>query len=89
MAQTGVIQDTSSLADRVRDLSITRIRIATVIARIDRQARQRILAATYALIESFATRYGAHSQAASAWTTGRIILWCVIMLGLYVLMTTA
>lgn len=34
MAQTGVVQNTMSLADRANDLSITRIRIFTVIALI-------------------------------------------------------
>ena len=62
--------------------------IGAVIARVDRQARQHIVATTHRLIDNVATRYGANSQAARAWTTARMILVVMIMLGLYVLLTT-
>jgi multicomponent Na+:H+ antiporter subunit D len=63
-------------------------RVGTAVARIDRQARQRILATSQRLIENVATRYGTHSQAASTWTTTRMILIVVVTLGLYILLTT-
>ena len=62
--------------------------IGAAITRIDRQARQHIVATTHRLIDNVATRYGANSQAARAWTTARMILVVMVMLGLYVLLTT-
>ncbi len=63
-------------------------RAGVAIARIDRRARQRIVATTLRLIDNAAARYGPRSEAASAWPTSRMILVVVIMLGLYVLLTT-
>jgi multicomponent Na+:H+ antiporter subunit D len=62
--------------------------IGAVITRIDRQARQHIITTTHRLIDNVATRYGTNSQAARPWTTARMILVVMIMLGLYVLLTT-
>ena len=62
--------------------------IGAVIARVDGKARAHIVATTHRLIDNVATRYGANSQAARAWTTARMILVVMIMLGLYVLLTT-
>ncbi len=59
------------------------------ITRIDHRARQRIVDTTFRLIDNVAARYGPRSEAASAWPTGRMILVVVIMLGLYVLLTTS
>jgi hypothetical protein len=56
---------------------------------MDRRARQRIVDTTFRLIDNVAARYGPHSEAASAWPTGRMILVVIIMLGLYVLLTTS
>ena len=53
------------------------------------RARQRIVGTTFHLIDNAAARYGPRSQVASAWSTGRMILVVVIMLGLYVLLTTS
>ncbi len=64
-------------------------RVGAVLNRIDRRARQVIVDATYRLVDNIAARYGTQSQAASAWPTSRMILVVVIMLGLYVLLTTS
>ena len=63
-------------------------RIGTAIARADAATRRLLIATTHRLIDQVATRYGEGSQAASAWTTARMILIVVITLGLYVLLTT-
>jgi len=63
-------------------------RAGAAIIHIDRRARQRVAGATLRLVDNVAARYGSRSQAASAWSTGRMILVVVIMLGLYVLLTT-
>ena len=63
-------------------------RIGPAIARADVNARRVFLDTIYRLIDNVATRYGTNSQAARPWTTARMILIVMIMLGLYVLLTT-
>ncbi len=62
-------------------------RMGAVIARIDQHARQHFVATTYRLIDNVAARYGARSETAGSWSTARMVLVVVAMLGLYVLMT--
>ena len=64
-------------------------RIAPAIARADARARRFFLDTIYRLVDGAAARYGTRSQAASAWTTGRMILMVVLILGVYVLLTLA
>jgi len=62
-------------------------RIGATIARIDQHARQHFVATTYRLIDNVAARYGARSETAGSWSTARMVLVVVAMLGIYVLMT--
>jgi multicomponent Na+:H+ antiporter subunit D len=62
-------------------------RIGPAIARADARARRFLLDTTYRLVGNVAARYGPRSQAAGPWSTARMVLVVVAMLGLYVLMT--
>jgi len=62
-------------------------RLGTFIARIDRSARNAVVAATQRRVDKLAARYGPHGQLASAWPTGRMVLVVILILGLYVLLT--
>jgi multicomponent Na+:H+ antiporter subunit D len=57
--------------------------IGAVITRIDDRARQAVVDTTFRLVDTAAAR----TQAAGVWTTGRMILMVVLLLGLYVLLT--
>ena len=58
------------------------------IARADAAARRFLLDTMDRLVAGVAARYGGASEAARAWPTGRMVLIVVVLLGLYVLVTT-
>ena len=62
--------------------------LGPAIARADAGARRFLLDTLDQLVANVAARYGNRSEAAGAWSTGKMILLVVVLLGVYVLMTT-
>jgi multicomponent Na+:H+ antiporter subunit D len=57
--------------------------VGAAIARIDARARHAVVGTTFRLVDSAAAR----TQASGAWTTTRMILMVVLLLGVYLLLT--